>query len=105
MRPLVTSIVAGAVLAGADALNGHPVEGLMPLVALALVGAGVARQAREPGPEHGGASARTAVVLMCATVIGMTVEIFQGRDGAPFTWLAVLGGAAYFVSSLYAARR
>ena len=116
------SIVAGVVLAAGDALNGHPLEGCMAFVALALVGAGVvvadrasrAAQAavadaaprKAPGGtgarrgDEGRASARTAVVLMCAIVIGLTAEIVQGRGGAPFTWLGLLGGATYLASSL-----
>lgn len=104
MRSLITSIVAGAVLASADALNGHPVEALMPLLALGFIGVALARDARGVHEDRRGPAAWTATALMCAIVIGMTAEIFQGRDGAPFTWLALAGGAVYLTSSLYAAR-
>ncbi len=42
-------------------------------------------------------------VLAC--VVGMIVEIALGHTGAPFTWLAGIGGASYLAAWIYGIRR
>jgi hypothetical protein len=42
-------------------------------------------------------------VLAC--VVGMIVEIARGHSGAPFTWLAAIGGFSYLAAWVYGMRR
>jgi hypothetical protein len=42
------------------------------------------------------AAAGTAIIL--AVIVGAVVELGRGHSGAPYTWLAAVGGVAYLAA-------
>jgi hypothetical protein len=41
------------------------------------------------------ATAIAGLTVLVATIIGAIVELARGRSGAPYSWLAAIGGVAY----------
>jgi hypothetical protein len=44
-------------------------------------------------------------LTILACVVAMLVQIARGHSGAPFTWLASIGGFSYLVAWVYGMRR
>jgi hypothetical protein len=51
------------------------------------------------------ATALSGVVVIVAAIGGFIFEIAQGHGGAPYTWLAALGGLAYLIAIIVFGRR
>ena len=100
------SVVLGLVLLGAAALAGQPLDGLYVLGAMTEVGLGVAllegqrADLAAPGSVEQQATAIAGVALLLAIMSAFVFEIAQGHGGAPYSWLAALGGSAYLISIL-----
>ena len=106
------ALVLGGVMFGAEAIGGHPGDGLVSFGILALVGAvflfggrsEMIRGLRGDGRDerfqrmdiHATAFAGTVVIL--AVIIGFVIELAHGRSGNPYTWLGALGGASYMAA-------
>lgn len=101
LLPVLASVAAGVLIGLIAALGGHPTEGAIACGALVLLGIGVQVDAGAAEPR---ASALTAGVLMLAIVAGLAWEIYNGRDGSPFTGLVLLGAVTYLAAAL-ASRR
>jgi hypothetical protein len=102
----------GGVVFGAQAMGGHPGDGLVSFGILALAGAvflfggrsETIRGLRGDGRDerfqridiHATAFAGTVVIV--AIIVAFVVELAHGRDGNPFTWLGALGGVAYMAA-------
>ena len=37
-------------------------------------------------------------MIIAAIIVGFLVEMAQGHDGSPYTWLGALGGLAYIAA-------
>jgi hypothetical protein len=113
------SVLMGLVLLGAAAYGGQPVLGLGLLAVMTLYGlvvlTGGKREAIR-GVRGGGrderpalidlrATAYSGLVVTAAIIGGFIYELAQGRDGRPYTWLAILSGAAYAAFGLLRRRR
>jgi hypothetical protein len=109
------TLAIGAIVAVAFAVGGQPLW--MVLFAIALFGAiaavfAFARRSETiqgiggPGRDERWAAidlhatAITGGVLAFAVIVAWLVEIVNGHDGSPYTWLGALGGATYVVSVL-----
>jgi len=51
------------------------------------------------------ATAITAIVLILALVAGFVSELLKGHTGAPYTWLAAVGGLTYLLAVTVFAKR
>ena len=47
------------------------------------------------------ATALTAAVMIVAILAGFVVELAHGRSGAPFSWLAAIGGLTYLGGAVF----
>jgi drug/metabolite transporter (DMT)-like permease len=109
--PLFT-LALGGVVFGAQAIGGHPGDGLVSLGILAAAGgillfggrSETIRALRGDGRDerfqridiHATAFAGTVVIV--AVIVGFVVELAHGRSGNPFTWLGALGGFSYMAA-------
>jgi hypothetical protein len=112
-------VFLGLVLLGAAAYGGQPVLGLgllavMTLYALVVLTGGkreAIRGLRGDGRDERPAlidlraTAYSGLVVTAAIIGGFIYELAQGRDGRPYTWLAILSGAAYAAFGLLLRRR
>jgi hypothetical protein len=106
------SVVLGVVIFVAQWIGGDPGGGLVSLAILCGFGALILfggrsetiRGLRGDGRDerfreidiHASAIAGTAVIT--AIIIAFIVELAQGHDGAPFTWLGAIAGFAYLAA-------
>jgi hypothetical protein len=44
------------------------------------------------------ATALAGMAVITAVIVGFLVEIAQGKDGMPYTWLGAVGGLTYLVA-------
>jgi hypothetical protein len=107
----------GGVMFGAQTIGGHPGSGLVSLAIMAFVGAvflfgsrsETIRGLRGDGRDERfqrmdiHATAFAGTVVIAAVIVGFVVELAQGHDGNPFTWLGALAGVAY-IAALVAMR-
>ena len=112
--PLFALFLGGAMFA-AQAIGGNPGSGLVSFGVLALTGAlvlfggrsetirGLRGDMRDERFQridiHATAFAGTAVIT--AVIVGFLVEMAQGHDGNPFTWLGAIGGVAYLAAVVF----
>lgn len=103
------SLVLGLVMLAAQWAGGHPADGVVSLAIMAGFGAVILfggrsetiRGLRGDGRDERfrsidlQATAIAGLVVIVAVIVGFVVEIAQGHDGQPFTWLGALGGVAY----------
>lgn len=108
----LSSLALGGVLFGAQAIAGHPGSGLVSCAILAFVGAifllggrsETIRGLRGDGRDERfhridiHATAFAGVVIIWALIVAFIIELADGRDGNPYTWLLALGGIAYLVA-------
>ena len=47
------------------------------------------------------ATAMAGFILICTVVISFMIAIARGDSGAPFDWLAAIGGVSYLVALVY----
>jgi hypothetical protein len=99
----------GLVMLAAEWIGGHPAAGLGSLAimvafgALILVGgrSETIRGLRGDGRDERfrqmdvTATAFAGSVVILAIIIAFVVEVAQGNDGSPYTWLGAIAGLAY----------
>lgn len=92
--------------------GGRPMLGVSLLAIMLAVGAAIAYAGRRSETVRGlldrrderiaaidlKATAVSGTVMVVAVLIGAVAELARGHSGAPFTWLAAIGGVAYAVS-------
>jgi drug/metabolite transporter (DMT)-like permease len=105
-------LALGGVVFGAQAIGGDPGSGLVSLGIMALAGAvflfggrsETIRGLRGDGRDERfaqidiHATAFAGIVIITAIIVAFIVELAQGRDGSPYTWLGALGGLAYIAA-------
>jgi hypothetical protein len=93
-------------------VGGHPGQGLASLAIMAALGVVFAaggrsetiRGLRGDGRDERfrridvNATAAAGVAVIVALLVGAFVELARGDDGAPYDWLAAVGGLAYLVA-------
>ena len=47
---------------------------------------------------HPRATAVAGLVLITAVIVAWLVQVAQGHNGSPYTWLAAVGGLAYLLA-------
>ena len=106
------ALALGGVVFGAQAIGGNPGSGLVSFGILAFTGAiflfggrsETIRGLRGDGRDERfqridiHATALAGLVVIMAIIVAFIVELAQGRDGTPYTWLGALGGVAYLVA-------
>jgi drug/metabolite transporter (DMT)-like permease len=106
------ALALGGVVFGAEAIGGHPGDGLISLGIMALAGAvflfggrsETIRGLRGDGRDerfqridiHATAFAGTAVIF--AIIVAFVVELAHGHNGNPYSWLGAIGGIAYIAA-------
>jgi hypothetical protein len=106
------SVFLGGLIFAAKAIGGDPGGGAVSFGILALFGLALLlggrsetiRGLRGDGRDerfakmdvHATAIAGTAVIA--AIIIAFLVEIAQGKDGMPYTWLGAVGGLTYIAA-------
>jgi hypothetical protein len=94
---------------------GHPAAGLGSLAIMLAAGAvflfggrsETIRGLRGDGRDERfrqidvGATAIAGIAVITAIIVAFIVEIARGHDGAPYTWLGALGGAAYLAAVVW----
>jgi hypothetical protein len=107
-----TAALFGSGYFAADAVAGHPGEGVVALAAMLAVGAAFVLGARYSETIRGllnrrderitgidlHATAVAGLLVILAVLIGSMVEMARGHSGAPYTWLAVVAGVGYIVA-------
>lgn len=105
-------VVMGLVYLIAASISGQPYLGVMLLIFMVVFAALVVfaswrsetvrglldrRDERIVGIDlRATAAAGTAIIL--AVIVGAVVELGRGHSGAPYTWLAAVGGVAYLAA-------
>ena len=105
-------VVMGLVYLVAASISGQPYLGVMLLIFMVVFAAAVVfaswrsetvrglldrRDERIVGIDlRATAAAGTAIIL--AVIVGAVVELGRGHSGAPYTWLAAVGGLAYLAA-------
>lgn len=93
----------------ADAAAGRPGEGVAALVLMLAVGAAFVLASRRSETIRGlmdrrderiagidlRATAATGTLLIVVILVSGMVELARGHSGAPYTWLAAIGGVGY----------
>lgn len=106
------AVLLGAGYFTADAVAGHPGEGLIALVPMVAIGAAFVIAARYSETIRGllnrrderitlidlRATAVSGLLVIFAVLVGAMVEMAHGRSGAPYTWLAAVAGGGYIVT-------
>jgi drug/metabolite transporter (DMT)-like permease len=106
------AVALGGVMFGAQAIGGHPGSGLVSLGIMAFAGAvflfggrsETIRGLRGDGRDERfqridiHATAFAGTVVITAIIAGCVVELAQGHDGNPYSWLGALGGLAYLAA-------
>jgi hypothetical protein len=106
------AVFLGGLMFAAQAIGGHPGDGLVSFGVLVLTGAvvlfggrsetirGLRGDARDERFQridiHATAFAGTVVIV--AVIAGFLVEVAHGRDGNPYTWLGALAGLSYLAA-------
>ena len=107
-----TAALLGAGYFAADAVAGHPGEGLVALAAMLVVGAAFVIGSRYSETIRGllnrrderitgidvHATAVSGLLVILAVLVGSMVEIARGHSGAPYTWLAAVAGVGYVLA-------
>ncbi len=102
----------GLVMLVAESIGGHPAAGLGSLAimvafgALILVGgrSETIRGLRGDGRDERfrqmdvTATAFAGSVVILAIIVAFVVEVAQGNDGSPYTWLGAVAGLAYIAA-------
>jgi drug/metabolite transporter (DMT)-like permease len=106
------ALALGGVMFGAQAVGGHPSDGLVSLGIMAFAGAvflfggrsETIRGLRGDGRDERfqrmdiHATAFAGTVVIAAVIVGFVVELAHGHDGNPYTWLGALGGLSYMAA-------
>ena len=106
------ALALGGVVLGAQAIGGDPGSGLVSFGIMAFTGAvflfggrsETIRGLRGDGRDERfqridiHATAFAGTVVIAAVIVGFLVELANGRDGDPFSWLGALGGIAYLAA-------
>jgi hypothetical protein len=109
------ALVLGGVVFGAQAIGGHPGSGLVSFGILAFTGAiflfggrsETIRGLRGDGRDERfqridiHATAFAGLVVITAIIVAFIVELANGRNGNPYTWLGAVGGIAYLVALVF----
>ncbi len=95
-----------------SSIGGHPALGVVLMAGMFVFAAGLVFAARHSETIRGlmdhrderlsgidlRATAATGVALVLAILVGAFVELGRGHSGAPYTWLAAIGGLTYIVA-------
>ena len=109
------SVALGVVMLVAQAIGGHPGQGFVSLGIMTAFGTLVRfggrsetiRGLRGDGRDERfaqidmRATAFAGLVLILTVIAGFVIEVARGREGAPYTWLAAIGGLAYIVAIVW----
>ncbi|MGN6868953.1 MAG: hypothetical protein ACTHMY_11190 [Solirubrobacteraceae bacterium] len=106
------AVFLGGLMFSAQAIGGHPGDGLVSFGVLALTGAlvlfggrsetirGLRGDMRDERFQridiHATAFAGTVTIV--AIITGFLVEVARGHDGNPFTWLGAIAGVSYLAA-------
>jgi hypothetical protein len=105
-------LLAGVAYLVLSAVGGHPALGVVLLIAMVLFAAVLVLAAKRSETIRGlmdrrderitgidlRATAFCGLALTVAIIVAAFVELGHGRSGAPYTWLAVVGGASYVLA-------
>ncbi len=108
----ITSALAGVILFVAAWTGGHSGLGVLALAVALAFAVVVILAARWSETVQGildrrderirgidlAATASTGLVLIAVIILAAAVELWRGRSGEPFTWLAAVAGVAYLVA-------
>jgi drug/metabolite transporter (DMT)-like permease len=104
------AVFLGAVVFAAQAIGGNPGSGLVSFGILAGFGAVIlvagersetVRGLRGDGRDERFkqidivATAISGIVVIVVIIVAFIVEVAQGKDGAPYTWLGAIAGLSY----------
>ena len=102
------SVGVGLIMLAAQAVGGHPGQGVVSLIIMSMfgiaVGAGrgdTVRGFRGDGTDERfqemnlKATAFCGQVLILVVIVAFIVEIARGHTGAPYYWLGAIAGLAY----------
>jgi drug/metabolite transporter (DMT)-like permease len=107
------AVFLGAVVFAAQAIGGNPGSGLVSFGILAGFGAVIlvagersetVRGLRGDGRDERFkqidivATAISGIVVIVVIIVAFIVEVAQGKDGAPYTWLGAIAGLSYLVA-------
>jgi hypothetical protein len=106
------SVFLGGVIFAAQAIGGHPGQGAVSFAILAGVGLLVLLGGRSEtirGLRGDGrderfarmdihATALSGMAIITAVIVAFLVEIAQGKDGMPYSWLGAIGGLVYIAA-------
>ena len=106
------TVAMGAVILVAEWIGGDPSGGIISLAILAAFGVLVLlggrsetiRGLRGDGKDERfrqidiHATAIAGITVISAIIIAFIVEVAQGHDGSPYTWLGAVAGIAYLVA-------
>jgi hypothetical protein len=106
------ALFLGGLMFSAQAIGGHPGDGLVSFGVLAFTGAlvrfggrsetirGLRGDARDERFQridiH--ATALAGTVVIAAVIAGFLVEVAHGRNGNPYTWLGAVAGGSYLAA-------
>ena len=106
------SVALGIVVFGAQWVGGDPGSGLVSLTIMAAFGALILLGGRSEtirGLRGDGrderfrkidihATALAGLAVIAAIIIAFIVELAKGHSGAPYDWLAAIGGLTYLIA-------
>ena len=105
------SVSLGLVMLAAQAVGGHPGQGVVALIIMSTFGAVVAagrgdtvRGFRGDGTDERfdamnlKATAFCGQVLIVVVIVAFIVEIARGHTGAPYSWLGASAGLSYLAA-------
>jgi hypothetical protein len=105
-------VLGGAAYLGTLSAGGHPAAGIAALAIMLAAAAAVVFAARYSETVRGlmdhrderiagidlKATAASGAILVLTILVAAMVELARGHSGAPYTWLAAVGGLAYVLS-------
>lgn len=106
------AVLGGVAYLVSSTVGGHPAQGLVLMAAMFVFAGIVVLAARYSETVKGimdhrderlsgidlRATAITGTALVLAVLVGAFVELGRGHSGAPYTWLAAIGGLTYIVA-------
>jgi hypothetical protein len=106
------SVLLGVLIFAAQAIGGHPGQGVVSLGILTTLGvllvlggrSETIRGLRGDGRDERfakidlHATALSGMAAITAIIVGFLVEIAQGKDGLPYAWLGAVAGLTYIVA-------